>query len=64
MECLGDVDGLTDAIAGQVGGVWVPFKKTDVCESLSPSCPLKAGTAATYIFTLAISNDYPQVSPL
>lgn len=57
-----DITTLTDAIAGYVGGFWVPFKKTDVCASLTPGCPLKAGTTATYVFSLAISKSYPTVS--
>ena len=62
---LGDsITSLSDAIAGYVGGIWVPFKKTDVCSGLSPPCPLKTDTAATYILTLSVSNDYPKVSPL
>ena len=57
------VNGLTNAISGYVSGIWVPFKKTNVCDSLG-TCPLKTGTAATYILTLSISNDYPKVSAL
>ena len=51
-----------DAISGYVDDVWVPFKKIDACQIISPSCPLSAGTIATFGFGLTISNDYPPVS--
>ena len=53
---------MTDAIAGYVGGIWVPFKKVDGCASVTPSCPLSAGTNATFLFSLGISKTYPTVS--
>ena len=60
MQCS-DITSLTDAIAGYVDEVWVPFKKIDVCQFLTPKCPLSAGTSATFVFGLTISNDYPVV---
>ena len=51
-----------DAIAGYVDAVWVPFKKIDACQTITPKCPLSANTTATFNFGLTISNDYPMVS--
>ena len=51
-----------DAISGSVDGIWVPFEKTDVCQSITPKCPLSAGTTALFNFDLTISNYYPTVS--
>ena len=53
---------MTDAIAGYVGGIWVPFKKVDGCASVTPGCPLSAGTSTTFLFSLGISKTYPTVS--
>ena len=53
---------MKDAIAGYVGGIWVPFKKVDGCASVTPGCPLSAGTSATFLFSLGISKTYPTVS--
>ena len=57
-----DVSSLLDAVAGYVGGIWVPFKKVDVCKTLTPQCPLTPGTTATFSFSIAISKAYPTVS--
>ena len=51
-----------DVISGSVDGVWVPFKKINMSQSITPKCPLSAGTTATFNFGLPISNVYPPVS--
>lgn len=61
---LGGVTNLTDSISGYVAGVWVPFTKTDACETVSPKCPLGNGVSATYTYSLSISKDYPTVSDI
>ena len=49
-----------DAILGYVDGIWVPFKKINMSQSITPKCPLSAGTTA--IFNLGLPNVYPPVS--
>ena len=64
MLCLDNVTDLKDDIEGQVNGVWVPFKKTDVCEAIEQSCPLSSGVTVTYVLSISISKVYPTVSAI
>lgn len=59
-----EVNNLENDLSGEIGGVWVHFSATDACKTMTPPCPVKGGTMATYVYSLQISNSYPPVSDL
>ena len=59
-----DASALTNLVYGIVAGVPVPYPlpNPDACNGCNLNCPVKKDQEYTYINTLPVKQDYPDVS--
>ncbi|TGZ69755.1 hypothetical protein CRM22_003556 [Opisthorchis felineus] len=58
-----DIEPGNPKVQGKLGEMYtqLPLPASDMCQHLTPSCPIQAGTNYTYSYTLEISETYPSI---